>query len=103
MGRTRAAGISNPGYNHSRQADKILNALQRLLSISLVKAIRAVARSRIRRFLRVPCPDLFFCLVARESSRIVAVVGSASCGGPAPSLDHEFLRRRSATDRPRPA
>jgi len=60
MGRTRAAGISNPGYNHSRQADKILNALQRLLSISLVKAIRAVARSRIRRFLRVPCPDLFF-------------------------------------------
>ena len=86
MGRTRAAGISNPGYNHSRQADKILNALQRLLSISLVKAIRAVARSRIRRFLRVPCPDLFCtgALVARHSSSHRAIVR----GGP--FVGHRF-------------
>ena len=59
MRRTKPAGISDPATT-TVVKPQILNALQRLLSISLVKAIRAVARSRIRRFLRVPCPDLFF-------------------------------------------
>ena len=100
MGRTRAAGISNPGYNHSRQADKILNALQRLLSISLVKAIRAVARSRIRRFLRVPCPDLFLCtrLVARRSSPMVDL---SRRSGRVRRGTHDFLQGRFPSDRSR--